>query len=243
MPRLTPFLLALLLASITLGWPAHEVAADHFDPGFGSISISLTTGNPPLAVRVWGDGFSYGIETVAYVEFDGTRYVAGNTVVSGEAVFDFTHVFTCAGTFEVRAWIDRGPLDSGIIDLRTWTVEVTGDPEPFTVVPQVRTGGDQQVRVEYFNVRMPERITRTTIDWGDGAGVEDITLTQLGTHLYSPFHNILAPGEFTATARNYYDNVPCPDGTDGISASVVWNLDTVVPVEPTTWGRVKALYE
>ncbi|MCH7548851.1 MAG: hypothetical protein IH969_04825 [Candidatus Krumholzibacteriota bacterium] len=232
--------LSLLLVSMTLGWPAtprsdpseNEVPTNYPEETGLWVSISTTSGNAPLAVRIAGVGQSGGTATSVFVVFDGTEYfTAGMWGVD----FDFTHVFTCPGTFEIRAWISG---DTPY--LHTWTVEVTGEPEPFTVVPQVRTSGDLQVRVEYFDVRMPERITRSTIDWGDGTGVEDITFIQLGTHLYSPFHNILGPGEFTVTSINYYGDTPC----DPVAVSAQWTSPIVVlPVEATTWGRVKALYE
>ncbi|MCH7548852.1 MAG: hypothetical protein IH969_04830 [Candidatus Krumholzibacteriota bacterium] len=230
--------LTLLLAATTLGWPAtsrsdpseNEVPTNYPEEVGLWVSISTTSGNPPLAVRVAGVGQSGYTATAAYVEFDGTEYLA---VEMWGVNFDFTYVFACPGTFEVRAWITPGTSY-----LHTWTVEVTGEPGAanYTIVPHV---GSLRGHVEYIGLEGRESIIRPTMDWGDGSGEQDVVFFDT-PHLRSQFYYFTSPGEFTLTTRNYYGDTAC----DPVAVTATWTSPIVVlPVEATTWGRVKALYK
>ncbi|MCH7548853.1 MAG: hypothetical protein IH969_04835 [Candidatus Krumholzibacteriota bacterium] len=240
---------ALLLTSMTLGQPAtprsdpseHEVATGEDDLGFDIISISPTSGNPPLAVRVQGsasDSYPYLAGIDVYVDFAGTTYYKSSGSFAGFVEFDFTHMFACPGTYEIRAWCQF----NGMHDLRSWTVEVTGEPvAKYTIVPDHATR-PTRIRLEYFGLENRELITRSTIDWGDGSGTKDVTVKMFATgHLYGqPAHYPTTPGEFTVTSINYYGDGPC----DPAPVTTTWTSPIVVlPVEATTWGRVKALYK
>ena len=83
-----------------------------------------------------------------------------------------------------------------------------------------------------------------TIDFDDGAGIQPLTWVWnvVGVKWVTDWRIYLLDGDHTAIVENKYDK-------DGCEFDVISTVDfttsgwPLVPVEETTWGRVKALYQ
>ncbi|MCH7548657.1 MAG: hypothetical protein IH969_03810 [Candidatus Krumholzibacteriota bacterium] len=230
---ITLFLSVLFLLSSNESPPRASTLPDGF-------VISPTSGLVPLEVHVTGQIHAplNGVEFWRIHWGNGDVYVWGAWWAQNPHIteVDTTYVYYCPGTYTVvREWESSDPTVPIFID--STTVITVAEPSPYTIAIQYGSP-TPRIRLEYIGLTRPDLVTSATIDWGDGSEIMDVifTLFSNGT-VYSQFYYPSSDGEFAATAKTYA-TFPCFDASPR-TATWSWPL---VPVEPTTWGRVKALY-
>lgn len=204
------------------------------------LSISPTAGCAPLAVRLagtvhpptsgvyvariyWGDGDFY-----EYWVWWGSGHFDINVVHTYKFLGQYTVVRTLQWTDETEpSFVDSSTVITVLPD--SFTIDSEADPQS---APET---GCMRFRVMSNDI-VPSRVSEAWVSWGDGAA-EPFTWEKTDSGYVTPYHDYREAGIYQVTLRHLYDN-----------ACEMWARTGIVtgcstPVEKTTWGRVKSLYQ
>jgi hypothetical protein len=147
---------------------------------------------------------------------------------------DTTYVLPCPGIYNVTAYVD----ESHCRECPSFAWQVVVDPSPFdlAVICDPRETSCRLVAVGTVPL---EYMLASTVDWGDGSGLETFAWVEEDGLLAGPSHDFGEAGYYTVQVINDIRGAgrSCPQ-----TATVVANPGYTTPVYQSTWGKIKALY-
>jgi hypothetical protein len=201
------------------------------------LNVSPRVGNMPLTVHAYA--IAWGWAPALEIDMGGQRsfrqdfpWDASAGVCRIGYGFGADHVFTCPGTYEIRA---ADPDDSWAAMTTTITVLA---PPGFALIAFPGDTHEQAYVATYWTVSQ-RPFTYSTVDWGDGTS-ETFTWSLRGLYAGTPNHSYAQDGEYTVTVTHHYAGEYCTWGQkEKITIGIPF---TTTATRPATWGRVKSLY-
>ena len=262
--------LTLLFASVLYFSSASietQPRASTFPHGF---RISPTSGPPPLEIRVTGEIHAplSGIEWWRIHWGNGDVYVWGAWWGQSPHIteVDTTYVYNFPGTYTVvREWESSDPTVPIFIDsttVITVSEELPPPPPPPHPVCATKTPRISDVSIGFENGANDDMVfgyigrlvrpidgyrgylTESRVDFDDGSETWEVVTWRIeGDNQVTEYRLYLVDGDHTATVRNLYDYQGCLIDIVYRTNFTTFGAPPPVPVVPTTWGRVKALYK
>ncbi len=214
------------------------VAAIGPEPPFISLTCGPENGLAPLAVSCSAIIDGTHLKMPGYYKWrfsDGTNLDSVWVDMAEIVNISVDHEFTCPGTYTVTL----SAANPG--GTRTETIDVVADEPAFSITPIYTPGTVVPTSVVLQttdDVRI-SRIARSIVDWGDGTPPEEFAWRSDGSVYATPSHLFSSPGDFTVTVASYYEGGLCSFEQ---SSSAVVRTNMTVPTKPSTWGRIKTLY-
>ncbi len=222
-------------------------------------TISPTVGSAPLTVRLAGTVHppTSGVYIVRIYWGDGDFYEYGTWWGAPHFVINELHTYELPSQYTVVRTVRwNGEPEPSFVDSST-VITVTGGPPPpppcVPVIPALSLGWEHfavglqdrrwQGRVTSAIDPLVDFLVGATIDFDDGAGIQPLTWVWdlVGGNWVTDWRIYLLDGVHTASVVNIYNKDGCE--FDVISTvNFTTSGSPLVPVEETTWGRVKSLY-
>lgn len=215
------------------------------------LGIAPALGSYPLTVRLSGTIHVHDRHCWADVRIhfgDGETVEYRVTGIEHTRFVEATKTYSCPGLYRVIRERDTHCAGGSVFNFvdSTTVISVTGAPklslgwEHYAVSLQPR---EWQGRVTSPIDPWADYLVRATVDFDDGVGVQPLTWFWdiVGGKWVTHWRIYVLDGVHTATVVNTYNR-------DGCEFDVISTVDfttsgsPLVPVEETTWGRVKSLY-
>ena len=203
-------------------------------------TITPAFGCAPLVVRLAGTVHppTSGVYFARVYWGDGGFYEYSSWFTSDHYDINVPHTYESPGRYVVvRTWSWNFETEPSFVDsswvitalATSFTIDSEADPES-----GLETGCPTRFRVTSNDI-VANRISEAWVSWGDGAA-EPFTWERTDSGYVTPYHNYSEAGIYQATLQQF-------DRTCLQQAAI--NIDTAcsTPIEKTTWGRVKSLYQ
>ena len=209
-------------------------------PASFNVNVTQDSDKAPARVAVTGyafdGGFVYcGIKVLVFDFGDGAMWTSpggGATVV-----VDIEHVYTRPGVYTITGVAVGECGNNPVLGTATWNVTLT--PPAFTLVAVRMPGGPPYgVYLTTTDDIRPNYLSQATVEWDDGGPPGAAGWYADGNSYRTPVYTYAAGGHRNIAVTHRYGG---PLDTFSEVGSVGVEVGGAL-TEPSTWGRIKALY-